>query len=207
MKFATITPTRDRPKLFRHCKEQLDRQTLQPDARYYIAYEPTSQKMDLVRRVRSGIELAQRDGIDLVFIVEDDDVYPNDYFKKFQPFFSYYDFFGDESTTYYHLKNRSYTTWNHVGRASLFTTGFKISALKDFTWPPDDEKFLDIRLWNFARGKKRKFVNTGAIGIKGHGEGLAAGKGHIMNFPKLDKDCKFLKSKVNGSFEFYSQYL
>jgi hypothetical protein len=207
MNFAAIVPTRDRPKCFANCKRQLDRQTLQPDNRYYMAFDPQSSDMDLVKRVRNGVELARKDGMDIVMIVEDDDSYPDDYFERFQPFFKDYEFFGDDSTTYYHLKNKTYRTWYHPNRASLFTTGFKISALNLFEWPADNEKFLDIRLWDYARRRKKKFVDTGAIGIKGHGEGKTGGKGHIMRLTNLDKDLSFLKSKVNGSFEFYENII
>lgn len=203
MKFCTVTPTRDRPRCFAHCKEQLDRQTLQPDARYYIAYEPTSGEMDLVKRVKSGVALAKRDGIDLVFIVEDDDAYPNDYFERFAPFFNRYEFFGDDHSTYYSVKTQRYSTWHHPNRASLFTTGFKISALNTFNWPPDNERFLDIKLWQFAKSGKKKFIDSGAVGIKGHGEGKMGGKGHVMKLENFDSDWSFLKSKVNGSLNYY----
>ena len=66
-----------------------------------------------------------------------------------------------------------------------------MSALDGFEWPADNERFLDIKLWNWARqNRKMKFVDTGAIGIKGHNEGKTGGKGHTMKFPKLDKDLK-----------------
>lgn len=204
--FAVIVPTRDRRMFFDHCREQLDRQTLQPKARYYISYAPTSPEMDLVRRVKSGIELAQRDGIDLVFIVEDDDKYPDDYFQRFQPYLKDFEFFGDEFTTYYNLRNQTYRTWHHPNRASLFTTAFKISALNLFDWPADNEKFLDIKLWQYARRRKKKFVKTDAIGIK-HNLGLVGGKGHIMRFNNVDTNLKFLREHTNGSFDFYQQIM
>lgn len=162
--------------------------------------------MDLVRRVKSGIELARRDGIDLVFIVEDDDKYPDDYFQRFQPYLKDFEFFGDEFTTYYNLRNKTYRTWHHPNRASLFTTAFKISALNLFDWPADNEKFLDIKLWQYARRRKKKFVKTDAIGIK-HNLGLVGGKGHIMRFNNVDTNLKFLREHTNGSFDFYEQIM
>jgi hypothetical protein len=207
MKFAVIIPTRDRPKCFERCKEQLANQTLKPSKVYAISYPSESDEMDLVERVKIGVDVAHADGIDLVFIIEDDDAYPKDYFARFEPFFDKYEFFGDEYTTYYNIRNTTYRTWHHPSRSSLFTTGFKISALDLFNWPANNEKFLDIKLWEYARRKKKIFIKTGAVGIKGHGEGKTGGKGHIMKLTIHDKDLSFLKSKVNGSFEFYQQLM
>lgn len=206
--FAVIVPTRgDRPQFFEFCKWQLDRQTLQPKNRYYIAYEPESEEMDLVKRIKSGVELAKRDGIDLVFICEDDDFYPSNYFERFAPHFKSYEFFGGEHTTYFNLRNKTYKTWAHPNRASLFTTGFKISALNLFQWPSDNEKFLDIKLWEYARRRKKKFIISGTVGIK-HGLGKTAGKGHIMRLGKVDTDLTFLKLHVDPvSFQFYKDLM
>jgi hypothetical protein len=206
MNFAVIIPTRDRPKFFEHCKEQLAQQTVKPSKVYAITYPPETEDFDLCERVKVGVQMAKGDGIDLVFIVEDDDKYPENYFERFAPFFNHYEFFGDDKTCYYHLKNKTYRTWHHPYRASLFTTGFKISALNNFDWPADNERFLDIKLWNYARHRKKKFVDTGAIGIK-HSIGKCGGKGHYMRFKDVDVDLKFLESKTNGSFEFYKELM
>lgn len=207
MNFAAIIPTRDRPKCFARCQDQLAIQTLKPTKVYAISYPAESEEMDLVQRVGVGVETAKADGIDLVFIIEDDDIYSHNYFERFSPFFSKYEFFGDDHTTYYNLKNKTYRTWHHPNRASLFTTGFKISALNLFNWPADNEKFLDIKLWDYARRRKKIFIDTGAIGIKGHGEGKSGGKGHYMRMTHLDKDLTYLKSRTNGSFDFYEQLM
>lgn len=203
MKFGIIIPDRgDRPDFFSHCMWQIARFTLKPDHVFCINYAPESENVDLVQRVRVGVERAIQAGIDLVFIIENDDAYPADYFNRFQPYFEKFDFFGDERTTYYNLRNKTYRTWHHPYRASLFTTGFKISALNNFSWPSDDELFLDIKLWRYARHRRKKFVDTGAVGIK-HGLGKTGGKGHYMRFKDVDVDWRFLQSKVNGSLDFY----
>lgn len=207
MNFAAIIPDRgDRKPFFDHCLEQVDKFTLKPNGVYCMTYPPDSEEMDLVQRIKTGVQLVRNDGFDLVFVIESDDSYPSNYFEQFAPYFGKYDFFGDDYTTYYHLKNKTYKTWHHPGRASLFTTGFKISALKGFNWPSDNERFLDIKLWQFARGKKVKFVDTGAVGVK-HGLGKTGGKGHYMRFKDVDVDLKFLESRTNGSFEFYKQIM
>lgn len=207
MNFAAIIPNRnDRPQFYEHCIDQLARMTLKPTYTFAISYPPQSQEMDLVERIRCGIQQAEDHEIDLVFVVENDDSYPANYFEQFEPFFNEFDFFGDDQTTYYHLKNKTYKTWHHPHRSSLFTTGFKISALHGFNWPRDNERFLDIKIWKFAEGKKVKFIDTGAVGVK-HGLGLCGGKGHKMRFKDIDVDLKFLESRTNGSFDFYKQIM
>lgn len=202
-KFAVIIPDRgDRPEFLQHCKNQIEALVLKPHHCFIVNYAPQSDDFDLVPRIKVGIEHCKSLGIDLVFIIENDDFYPPDYFVKFQPHFEHHEFFGDEFTTYYNLKNKTHNTWHHPGRSSLFTTGFKISALNDFKWPADNELFLDIKLWRYAKNFRRKFVKTGAIGMK-HGVGKTGGKGHFMRYKKVDIDLKFLKARCNGSLEFY----
>ena len=207
MNFAVIIPDRgDRKQFFDHCLEQVAAFTLKPTFCYAVTYTPDSPEMDLTQRIKAGVQQAKDDGIDLVFIIESDDNYPANYFERFEPYFVNYEFFGDDYSTYYNLKNKTYRTWHHPGRASLFTTGFKISALNQFNWPADNERFLDIKLWQYAQRRKRKFVDTGAIGIK-HGVGRTGGKGHFMRFKDVDVDLKFLREHTNGSFEFYKNIM
>lgn len=204
MRFCIIIPDRnDRPELTAFCLKQLERMTLKPDEIYHVNSPPHGPGFDLIERVQAGIAAAKVDGIDLCFIIENDDSYPANYFERFFPYFEDYHFFGQEWSDYYNLRNLTYNRFDHPHRASLFTTGFKISALNNFEWPPADKPFLDIELWKYARHKKRKFIDTGAIGMK-HGLGLCGGKGHRMNMRNKDPQLKWLASKVDPeSFEFY----
>lgn len=206
MRFATITPTRgDRPYLLNFCKEQLARMNTKPTKSYYVDYSPSSEIPDLVARVREGIRLAQADGFDLVFIIEDDDYYPANYFDNIvlSAFFH-----GAPYTYYYNLRNRTYDWWHHEHRSSLFRTGFRISALKDFVWPKDSTIFLDIDLWKFAYSKhggtsKIQWHSDWALGIK-HGIGVTGGKGHRLTMKHKDPQLKWLQSHVDeNSFYFY----
>lgn len=203
MKFCTITMTRgDRPQFLEFCKHQLSRMYVKPDHSYFIDYPPIGTDFDLVARVRKGIELAKADGFDRCFIVEDDDYYPPDYFLLIPNA----DFIGDDHTIYYHLGNRTWQEWSHPRRASLFTTGFRIAALEAFPWPPDNEKFLDISLWRYAKHTHKSVFwrQSKAIGIK-HGVGLCAGKGHVQRNKFQDQSLAWLKSHVDSeAFTFYS---
>lgn len=192
----------DRPQFLEFCKHQLSRMYVKPDHSYFIDYPPIGTDFDLVARVRKGIELAKADGFDRCFIVEDDDYYPPDYFLLTPSA----DFIGDDHTIYYHLGNRTWQEWSHPRRASLFTTGFNISTLEGFQWLPDNERFLDISLWNYAtREKKTVFWRQSkAVGIK-HGIGLCGGRGHIQRNKYQDQDLAWLKAHVDTeAFTFYS---
>lgn len=205
MTFATITPTRnDRVELLSFCKHQLSRMNIKPAKSYFIDYPPKDGNFDLVHRVKEGIKQAKADGIDLVFIIENDDFYPANYFDNIPDA----DFIGCQQTTYYSLRNNTWQTMDHQSRSSLFTTGVKISALEGFRWPKDTERFLDISIWNFAQRRQRSvFVGEKALGIK-HGQGLCGGAGHKMSMKNSDPKREWLKSNVDQeAFIFYQSIL
>ncbi len=199
--FGIIIPDRgDRPALTNHCFRMLNRMTKKPDFVYHVNYNPIGEGFDLVERVFDGVNRAKSDGIDLVFIIEDD-YYPADYFERFGDFTS--DFFGDDLTFYYHLRQRAFASLPHPKRASLFTTGFRISHMNGFQW--GGNQFLDLRIWQWANKhiKWRKFVNTGAVGVK-HNLGLCGGKGHTMRMPHQDPKMEWLGKRVDAeSLDFY----
>lgn len=201
MKFATITPDRgDRKPLMDFCKYQISRFEVKPEKSYFIERPARTESVDLVERVFEGIEMAKEDGFDLVFILESDDYYPSTYFNHIPDA----DFIGQANTTYYNLRNKTHQNFNHPGRSSLFTTGFKISALKGFK-PNYNDRFLDISLWRFAnsQNKKMAFRETGAIGVK-HAIGVTAGKGHQMRLKNEDYQLEWLSEHTDPkAFEFY----
>lgn len=206
MNFCTITPTRgDRPQFLDFCKHQLSRMTTKPLASFFIDYKPTSINVDLVPRVQKGIQEAKQAGFERVFIIEDDDYYPANYFDIL------YDaeFIGSQKTTYYHIGNKSYQDWTHPKRSSLFTTGFNISAIQGFDWPDHNEKFLDLSIWLWV-AKERKSVawmESGAIGIK-HGQGICAGSGHRQRNKYNDTQLEWLKANVDSeAYNFYKTVL
>ena len=202
--FAVIIPDRgDRPQFITHLFRQMGRMTTKPDYTIHVNWTPLDSRFDLVERIHDGVKKAKDLGIDLVFILENDDFYQPDHFERFLPFDG--DIFGDDQTTYYHLKSRTYKVISHPGRASLFTTGFRISAFEGFQWSGD--QFLDLRLWAWANKNKlrTKFVRTGAIGMK-HGQGLCGGKGHKMVFPLCDPSMSWIRRNVDRySYLFYAQ--
>lgn len=210
-KFCAITPDRgDRPQFLRHCIQQMWSQTLQPGDHLVVNYEPDSDKPDLVKRIRTGIEMAKDRGFSRVYIIENDDYYEDDYFEKMEA--KRAKFIGSNNTTYYHLSG-SYTNMFHPGRSSLFTTGFDIDALDDFEWPHEHRLDLDILLWQHAMLKPDKCLlldQAPAIGIK-HGIGLCGGSGHKSTFRYSYSDNierNWLRDSIRPfSFDFYQSLI
>lgn len=181
--------------------------TVKPATVYHINYPPRSEQFDLVDRIAEGVSRAQKDGFDWVFVCENDDWYPHNYFERFIPLMDKADFLGQDHTTYYNLKNCTYKTFDHPYRSSLFTTAFRISALNNFEWPDNSKAFLDISLWRYARHKRRKFIETGAIGVK-HGLGLCGGKGHTFNMKHKDEGLTYLRQHTDEmGYEFYKRMI
>jgi len=208
MNIACILPDHGgRTELIDFAKLHIARQTIKAKEVYHISSEvlKPNGSIDLVARLRLGYEMAKRDGMDFVFVWEDD-FYPADYFQRFIPYMNF-DFVGQNYTYYYQLKTRSWNKFDtdHKYRSSLFTTGFKVSALNHWDWGAvrSDLAMVDIKLWDYARRKTKAFIDTGAIGIK-TGIGKCAGKGHMIKFQNQDPELTWLKERVDSeAFEFY----
>lgn len=206
---ATLTVTRgDRPQFFEFCKEQIARQTLKPDKAYMVTYPPKGNEFDLVQRFRVGYDMAVADGAEKVFVIEDDDQYPTNYLETLNSNLNGADFIGYDDTLYYNIRNRTWMHQTHPKRSSLFCTGFKVSALDDFLWPADHYLWLDIRLWEHARDKRKKvslLTGNPCTGIK-HNVGRCAGKSHNRILEHNDRDLSFLQARVEDfQYEFYSK--
>lgn len=205
MTFTAIIPDRgDRKELTDQCFRQLGRMKVGPNKVFHIDYHPESEGYDLKTRLHRGYLQAKSDGFDWVFIIENDDSYPDNYFEKFLPYMDKYDFIGQATTIYYHLGARVWREQNHNHRSSLFTTAFRVSAMANFDWAKSAMVFIDLDIWNYARKKgNSKFIQTGAIGIK-HGVGLCGGIGHRVHTGNQDPEMKWLKERVDSdSFLFY----
>jgi hypothetical protein len=105
---ATITPTRgDRPELFNFCRQQIERQTVQPSTKYFMGAQPVDRQPDLTKRIREGYESAKRFGdIDWIIIMEDDDSYRTDHIERYSRFMDRYDFIGDQNSLYYNIREQ-----------------------------------------------------------------------------------------------------
>jgi len=202
----------DRPELLKHCKEQFLR--MRPPgwislAKHWIINDsPRTDKPDLTARIQRGynsIKSYKDITQDWIFILENDDFYPANYLEEFAPYMQDYDFIGSDRTIYYNLRNRTWEETHHPNHSSLFCTAFRVSAMENFKWHQAHPVFLDLDIWKYAKRFRRKFIDTGAIGMK-HGIGLCGGKGHIQQFTNKDPDLSWLQSRVDTeSFEFYKK--
>lgn len=214
MDFCVIIPDRgDRKEFTDHCIFQIKRQTIQPVEVFHIDYKPRSNDVDIIERIRHGIFLAKKQCFDYAYIIENDDYYPDNYFESMS--FKGSDFVGINSTIYYNIHYGLYRKIYHPLRSSLFCTGFKISGLKDFTWPEDNTVYLDKALWHFAWHRKTKpnrwilySPENMPIGIK-HGIGKCGGIYHTTGLGKYnnqDNDFKWLSQNIRPeSLEFYKR--
>lgn len=205
MSAMILTPTRnDRPVMEKHCMEQIKRFHGSFSFHCSVNFPPVGKGFDLKDRIFEGYKSAIENKIDWVIIVENDDFYPATYLHEVLLRTNDADFIGCEFTHYYNIKTRTHERLYHPNRSSLFNTAFRVSAMVDFKWHLAHKLFIDIDIWQHARRYRRAFVDAGAIGIKGHGEGLAGGKGHTMKLKDKDPDLKWLASKVDShSLEFY----
>lgn len=169
--------------------------TVKPTKSYFILDEPKNSKADLTWRIKLGLFMAERDGFDICYIIESDDYYPPDYFEKME--IGCYDFVGTSKTIYYNLRNKTWNEFTHDKRSSLFNTALRISAMKDFSWPPNDHLFLDILIWKHAQKKKFLLLDEPVgVGIK-HNVGKVGGIGHKITMPNQD-DWAYLANKVDS---------
>lgn len=185
----------DRPQFLERCVEQMNNQTVKLHKHYIIDYKPLNDECDLIPRFKKGIELAKADGIDFIFIFEDDDYYPNDYIEK--TYKHGFDIIGYSKTIYYHLGLKGIKEMDHKNRSSLFCTAFKINALDSFTYPNDKEPYLDIHLWKYAIKNLKYYLckEPVAIGVK-HGIGKAGGNGHKTNQIRYTKIDNYFINKI-----------
>lgn len=205
MSHCLLTPTRgDRPQLLDHCKWQAGRFTTSIGSHLIVDYKPEKpDKKDLTERVWNGYKEAVKLGVDWVVMLEDDDWYHPEYLHSVLRVADKSDFIGCEFSYYYNIVNRTWDKLEHKGRSSLYTTAFRVSAMKNFAWHRAHDVFLDQNIWHYAKRFRRTFIEAGAIGIK-HGIGLTGGKGHTMIMKNRDPELLWLKSRVDEkSFEFY----
>jgi len=212
MNYCIIIPDRgDRPTLLNFCYDQIRKMQIDNWNVFTMSRPTINNSVDIVPRVREGVVYSKDQKYDeytWAFIIENDDFYPATYIKNLIHYTEDYDFIGYQNTTYYNIKTRRYQRMEHETHSSLFCTGFRISALDDFQWPPDDNPFLDIALWKHAKQKHRwKLLReeNPCVGIKGHGMGKMGGKGHRLELNRADPDMKWFRAKLNDekAFEFY----
>jgi len=209
MKIGIIIPDRgDRPKLTENCFRMMTMQSLRPDYIAYMDNKPKDEMPDLCFRYKHGY--AKMPDVDLIFFIENDDWYHEDYiaymveewYNAGKP-----DIFGIDYTYYYHLPTKRYFKYGHEGRASMMNTCIKPNLC--IKWPADHFRFVDMELWRQLKGETIAPEKIYSVGMKGHGEGMHGGTGHNSKlFRYTEEDNGFLKATLDQvSFDFYSNYV
>lgn len=194
--YTIITPTGDRPQLFKLCKKYVLRQSLLPsqwviidDGKVPIEQKPVfnSIGIDYIRRkpqeddpkhtIRVNmLEALKHVKNDKVIIFEDDDWYHKDYCKELIKGLKDYDLYGFGHTTGYHYLGSKYLQQTNITHTGLCMTAFtdKVKPfIKNICEKPENKKyqtmFLDLELWETYNGKKhiKKSERELFIGLKG----------------------------------------
>jgi hypothetical protein len=221
MKIGIIIPDRgDREKFFNNCLVMMHDQTVwrngheQQVSIISDGIIKASEKCDIVPRVRAGYERLTLLGVDVIFIIENDDWYAPNYIEEMLSAWESFgkpDLFGTCYTIYYHLKLKAYNKMEHHQRSSLMNTMIKPGL--DIKWPVDIEPYLDLHLWQMPSIKSRIVFRPEkhiSIGMK-HNVGKCGGALHSVDQNSQrwyeNPDNGFLKATLDSeSFEFYNNY-
>lgn len=208
---GVVIPTRgDRSVFLDKCLEKIAKQTIKPDMVIVVNEAPKSDAPDITYRYRKGLTQAFKAGCEVVFLMEDDDWYDDDYIHYMHTTWKNFgkpQVLGPNETTYYHIGKQEYTVMKHPNRSSAFCT-MVTSAVMDMEWPDDDYPFLDLEIWKQLQGKSFPPHYKMCVGIK-HGMGICGGKAHGKQFRYQHKDVNFsyLKKVVGPDFKYYKDLL
>lgn len=208
---GVVIPTRgDRTVFIERCLFMMYRQTLKIDKIEVVDEQPKSNDKDITYRYRKGFESLFKQGCKVVFLIEDDDWYSEDYIKTMYDQWLHLrkpQILGVGNTTYYHLNRSEHTTMTHKFRSSAFST-MVTKDVMNINFPKDNYPFLDISLWQQLKGKTFIPKSTICLGIK-HGIGVCGGSGHNPGFKyqNQDENYSFLKKIIGQDFNFYKKMI
>jgi len=218
MKIGVIIPDKgDRPKMTANILAQLDEQTFRHLGEIVVSHvhaPPENSGYDITKRYKWGYDQLRNQGIEMIACMENDDWYSPDYllymYEQYQAARKP-DLFGIDYTYYYHLPMGFYFKYLHPGRASMMCTCLKPDI--ELNWPADNWRFVDMWLWshNEKWPMNMKLISPDkvlAIGMKGHGEGVAGGTGHTNKMHRyVIPDNGFLKDNLSeDQFNFYQYF-
>lgn len=164
-----------------------------------------------VRNISLGIEMLLRmynkDEIEGIFIIEDDDYYKPEYLERMILRLKGFFITGEKNTIYYNVAYRRYIDNGNIYHTSLFQTAFTVDALPNLEKSYSD-RFIDAALWNSLQNKNLFNEGNLSIGIKGMPGryGIGAGHGNAGNMIE-DKDFSYLKLIIGGEdAKLYERY-
>jgi hypothetical protein len=163
-----------------------------------------------VRNLQAGIDYIkanfQKQDVDGIFIIEDDDYYRPQYLERMTDRLKGFDIVGEKNTIYYNVEWRRHVTNANAVHASLFQTAFSYDAIPDFE-ASFAHKFIDCLFW--TKPARKNLFNEGnlAIGMKGipGRGGIGAGHRRAQNM-QPDPYLHYLRSLVGEDVKFYERY-
>ena len=209
-KIAVVTPTRgDRPQLLTAWRMMMKYQSVRPDKVYLIDREPTTEGNDQRERVAEGVEMAKKDGMTHIIIMEDDDYYPPDYIEKVIGAWDDENIVGGYYYSIYHIPHRNRVVYNMdmngIEAPPLNSTAFTVKLWDSFleSGYMNTKQNLDLELWKWAREirTKARYIHDPdlMISIK-HGIGKVAGGNHAgikEGYAVGDSKMKWLSNAVH----------
>ena len=181
MKIGAIVPTRNlRPVLLERNREYRERQIIPIDVTEIVDYAQKRFPYDLTERYRYGLEKLA-DKCDLIFFMEDDDYYPENYIAAMMEYYEKAgspEVFGVGETFFYHPELRyAWYKYHPEEGPAAFQMCIRSDAIKKIDWSIVNDLFIDAGLWKQLEGKTVQFKDPNAIGIK-HGRGACGAGGH-----------------------------
>ena len=207
-KLGVIIPTlRERPELLKFVLKRISEQTRIADEILIVDYPNVTDKADIAKRYKEGLQQLFDRGCELVAMIEDDDYYPityleelsTHYIRKGRP-----DLIGSKYTVYYHIISGQHLKVDPK-HCSAFCTAVGRNAKIDVC--DDYEAYYDVKIWQQNKGVQVVFDKM-PIGIK-HGIGRCGGGGHKGSqwYQKIDRSGEYLKSITDPeAYEIYNKY-
>jgi len=190
-KIAVITPTRgDRKEFLKRCKIYVRSQTTEPNEFIIVDYEPIpidlSTKIDQIKRIIKGVEIAKSSGCDKIIIMEDDGYYADNYIENVLNNWEDEFMVGSNTIKSYHILLKKYL--NYGANQQLCINGKKL-----LTGSTLSQTSFTVKFFN-------NFLNGGMIGRHSNLDIDLWSYAELFNFPtKLIQNDSFLAIKHDMS--------
>lgn len=182
---SVITPTGDRPEAFALCEKWVAHQDfLKSNVQWewlvaddgQVPMTCTMGQIKVPVSVSNSLVSTQFKNLtallsyakgDFIIIVEDDDYYGPQHFTSLLFALNHASLAAEYPTRYYNVKTRTYRVWDNKLHASLCQTGFRKEVIPEVIDICNQEKWIDITLWNTFSGRRLLYEAGNVVGIKG----------------------------------------
>jgi len=214
-----ITPTGDRPILFRLCEQWMSRQTrayyqwiVVDDGKIpthttlgqdYVRREPSKDDPPhtLGANLRVALPLIKNDH---VIIIEDDDYYHPMHLEQTDDLLDLYDLVGVNNIDYYNITTYSWRKLQSPQHSSLCQTGFTKDIIPHIASCLNSHE-IDRTIWSTFKGNKHLADTSRVVGMKGlpgrHGQRY----GHTLDLYN-DKDLSMLSRLLGRDLDVYKTF-